>query len=531
MSDATDKLDPTAAEADLSGRELGDYRILRRLGHGAMAVVYLAEQLSLRRQVALKILKSDRAADETYVRRFDMEARAAAALVHANIVQIYEVGQIDGVHYIAQEYVQGQNLSQLLKRHGSPDVRLAVAIIRQVSAALYKAAQQGIVHRDIKPENIMLTAAGEVKVADFGLARITGDGEAPDLTQAGMTLGTPLYMSPEQVEGHSLDPRSDIYSFGVTCYHLLAGRPPFEGDTALAVAVQHLKTQPERLENARPDLPGGLCRVVHKMLAKDPAGRYQSIPELLRELRTLKIEGLDDDWYDELDEWTAAELSALADTRLEATARLEALMKQSAARPSRRWVGWLSAAALVTCAAGAAIGWNTREPSLLDHDAAPTGVERQASAKAQYMQAEFPIDPDQEEAYLLAVVEFFSEAKSPDDLLYVRFAEQDLALLYLQREWYFDALDIFDRFAEMEQTESQFRAFGLAGQYVVLFYQGQLESAWQKRVELEPLLTDLDDQKMWMLVDQIDPEIRRAMADMKDSNKPDSPAPGTNSGE
>ncbi len=285
MTDARQTPPEAAADADLSGRTLGDYRLLRRLGRGGMAEVYLADQASLRRQVALKVLKSGLASDDVYVKRFHQEAQAAAALVHANIVQVYEVGRIDGVHYIAQEYVQGNNLRELLVRQGPPDARLAIRIMRQAAAALYRASERGIVHRDIKPENIMLTRAGEVKVADFGLARVTRDGDALNLTQVGVTMGTPLYMSPEQVEGKPIDHRSDIYSLGVTCYHMLTGAPPFRGETALSVAVQHLKSQPERLENLRPDLPTALCRIVHKMLEKDASHRYNSARELLKDLR------------------------------------------------------------------------------------------------------------------------------------------------------------------------------------------------------------------------------------------------------
>ncbi len=158
-------------DADLSGRQLGDFHLLRRLGRGAMAEVYLAEQERLKRRVAVKILKPELAGDRTYLQRFELEAQAAASLVHANIVQIYEVGCVDQLHYIAQEYVQGQNLRDYIARHGPPDLPHALSIMRQVAAALAKAAEQGVVHRDIKPENIMLTAGGEVKVADFGLAR------------------------------------------------------------------------------------------------------------------------------------------------------------------------------------------------------------------------------------------------------------------------------------------------------------------------------------------------------------------------
>jgi len=206
MTDAAPNVPADKADADLSGRQLGDFHLLRRLGRGAMAEVYLAEQGSLRRQVAIKVLKSDLAKDETYVKRFHNEAQAAASLVHANIVQIHEVGCLDGIHYIAQEYVRGQNLREWMARRGPPDLRMTVTIMRQVAAALHKAAGQGIVHRDIKPENIMLARTGEVKVADFGLARLAGDGAALNLTQVGVTMGTPLYMSPEQVEGRPLDP-------------------------------------------------------------------------------------------------------------------------------------------------------------------------------------------------------------------------------------------------------------------------------------------------------------------------------------
>src|SRR5262249_11886002 len=148
-------------------------------------------------------------------------------------------------------------------------------IMRQVAAALTKAGERGIVHRDIKPDNILLADSGEVKVADFGLARVA-TGPSVELTQTGMTLGTPLYMSPEQVEGRPLDPRSDLYSFGVTSSHLLAGQPPFRGDTALSVAVQHLKNQPEPLELLRPDLPPRLAALVHRLLAKRPDDRPAS---------------------------------------------------------------------------------------------------------------------------------------------------------------------------------------------------------------------------------------------------------------
>ncbi len=266
------------ASGELTGTQLGGYLLLRRLGRGAMAEVYLAEQVSLRRHVALKILRANLAVQNAYVKRFRLEAQAAASLVHPNIVQIYEVGCAGGLHFIAQEYVQGMNLQEMLVRRGTPELKVALGIMRQTAAALAKAAERGIVHRDIKPENIMLSGHGEVKVADFGLARLSSN--ETRLTQEGYTLGTPLYMSPEQVEGKPLDARSDIYSLGVTCYHMLAGQPPFHGDTALNVAVQHLKGGAEDLALVRPDLPPALCRLIHTMFAPKPEDRCASALEI-----------------------------------------------------------------------------------------------------------------------------------------------------------------------------------------------------------------------------------------------------------
>ena len=178
---------------DLSGLVLGEYQLLRRLGQGGMAFVYLALQKSLQRKVALKVLKADLAEDETYVKRFEREAQAAAKLTQGNIVQIYEVGHAEGYHFIAQEYVAGRNLRQYIGRHGAVEPVMAVNVLRQCSLALQKASETGVVHRDIKPENIMLSTKGEVKIADFGLARILERSGDQALTQVGVTMGTPLY--------------------------------------------------------------------------------------------------------------------------------------------------------------------------------------------------------------------------------------------------------------------------------------------------------------------------------------------------
>jgi serine/threonine-protein kinase len=190
---------------------------------------------------------------------------------------------------MALEYVEGRNLRDYLARKGPPDLAVALSILRQAAAALQRAGEMGIIHRDVKPENILLTRKGEVKVADFGLSRcFAGDQPPLHLTQTGVTMGSPLYMSPEQVEGKPLDPRTDIYSLGVTCYHMLAGQPPFRGDTAFQVALQHVQSEPAPLAEVRPDLPPELGAVVHKMMAKDPDQRYQTAGDLLEDLARLR---------------------------------------------------------------------------------------------------------------------------------------------------------------------------------------------------------------------------------------------------
>ena len=273
---------PTTGPRDLSGLRLGGYRLLRRLGSGAMADVYLAEQASLSRAVAVKVLRPETAARPNAVLRFTQEARAAAGLVHGNIVQIHEVDCLDGHHFLAEEYVAGPTLRTWLQERGPLDARQALAVLAQVGSALERASGQGVVHRDIKPENLLLTPAGEVKVADFGLARVLSvAADGPDLTQDGTALGTPLYMSPEQAEGRAVDTRSDLYSLGATLYHLLAGRPPFGGSTNVAVALAHRHEVPASLDEHRDKVPPALSAIVLRLLAKSPDDRYQSPAELL----------------------------------------------------------------------------------------------------------------------------------------------------------------------------------------------------------------------------------------------------------
>ena len=477
--------DVKSAGADLSGRQVGDYQLLRRLGRGAMAEVYLAEQKSLNRQVAVKVLKKELATDDTYVQRFQREARAVGALVHANIVQIHEVGCIDGVYFIAQEYVEGLNLKQWLSRHGPLDLRLGLIIMRQVAAALAKAADQGIIHRDIKPENIMLTSSGEVKVADFGLARMSRVGDHADLTQVGITLGTPLYMSPEQVEGKPLDPRSDIYSFGVTCYHVLSGSTPFVGETALNVALQHLKKRAEPLENLRPDLPPALARVVHKMLAKNPADRYQSARELLKELHRLQVEYLEDDWPEELPGMETAGVEFGNTSLGETTQQLSALMKTAAYRkPGWPWrLLWAAGVAVMFLAGAAAAYFTASETYLLANvQKQSASVPRRENAAFQFWYAKLE---NTEEAWLGVGHHF------PDDAIWVQQSKQQLARYYLVHDRYDKAMEIFDEFANLGGPDEELRAFGLAGQFAVLSLEENYREAAPKLDQLKPIMQGL----------------------------------------
>ena len=271
-------------ENDLTNQVIGGYSILHLLGVGGMSEVYLAFQNSLHRHVALKVLRADFVGSEEHEQRFLQEARSVASLIHPNIVQVYDVGKFDSTLYIAQEYVPGSNLNSFIQRRGALPVEEAVSILWQATSALQKAASIGLVHRDIKPDNLLLTPDGEVKVADFGLARARGKNQ--NLTAVGVALGTPLYMSPEQVQGLTVDSRSDLYSLGATAYHMLSGRPPFSGDTALALAMQHIQAEPVGLDQLRPDLPDQLVEIVHRLLKKNPEDRFGSAMELAREIRS-----------------------------------------------------------------------------------------------------------------------------------------------------------------------------------------------------------------------------------------------------
>jgi eukaryotic-like serine/threonine-protein kinase len=264
----------------------GRYRILRKLGSGGMANVYLAEDEELGRRVAIKILNDRHASDESFVERFRREAKNAAGLSHPNIVSVYDRGEAEGTYYIAMEYLEGRSLKERIVGEGALPIAAAIEVTRQILRALNFAHARGIVHRDIKPHNVLLAQDGpgdgepRFKVTDFGISRTT----TSQMTEAGSIVGTAQYLSPEQARGAAVDQRSDIYSVGIVLYELLTGRLPFTGDTPLEIAMKHLSEIPKPPSELRPEIPADLDMVVLRALAKDPEDRYESAQEMEREL-------------------------------------------------------------------------------------------------------------------------------------------------------------------------------------------------------------------------------------------------------
>jgi serine/threonine protein kinase len=280
-----------------AGQKVGSYKILSLLGSGGMGEVYLARDSRLDRTVALKILPAQVASDRDRMRRFIREARAASALKHPNVTHIYEIGESDGVHFIAMEYVEGKTLAAKIGGRPLKPAEI-VEIGLQVADALDDAHSEGVIHRDIKPANLMLTRRGEVKVLDFGLAKVTRTEEqniASDIstvvsTKAGVVMGTVKYMSPEQMLGQEVDHRTDIFSLGVVLYEMATGTLPFKGDTGTALSDAILHKQPTAPGRVNPDLPIDLERIILRALEKDRELRYQTASDLRAELKRLKRE-------------------------------------------------------------------------------------------------------------------------------------------------------------------------------------------------------------------------------------------------
>lgn len=268
------------------GRVFDDrYEVIRRLGVGGMAEVYLAHDRHLGRDVALKVLLAKYAGDPQFIERFRREASAAAGLNHPNIVQIYDRGEAENTYYISMEYLPGRSLKEVIEKHAPLRADHIISLSAQILDALRFAHSKGVIHRDIKPQNIIVDDEGRIKVTDFGIARA---GTASTMTEAGSILGTAHYLSPEQAQGQTSTPASDLYSLGVVMYEMATGRLPFQGDNPVAIAMQHVHEPPLPPSALNPALPEGLERVILRALAKDPEQRYASAEEFLADLKRVQ---------------------------------------------------------------------------------------------------------------------------------------------------------------------------------------------------------------------------------------------------
>jgi len=271
-------------EAEKSTQQIPGYQILKKLGSGAMATVFLAKQLSLDRLVAIKVLPAKFSKNDKFIERFYKEGRAAAQLNHRNIVGAYDVGQAGEHHYFVMEYVDGDTVYDRILKHKRLSEKEAIDIVRQVAEALQHAHSKGFIHRDIKPKNIMLSSDGTVKLADLGLARAVTDKEAAE-AEAGRAYGTPYYISPEQIRGElSIDGRADIYGLGATFYHMVVGKVPFEGKNPSSVMHKHLKQKLTPPDHANPRVSAITAQVIEMMMNKSRKQRYQTVADLIVDL-------------------------------------------------------------------------------------------------------------------------------------------------------------------------------------------------------------------------------------------------------
>jgi len=264
------------------------YEVHKRIGRGGMADVFSARDLLLDRQVAMKVLFPQFATDENFVERFRREAQSAANLSHPNIVNVYDWGKFEGTYFIAMEEVQGRTLADILKANKQLTAKQAAEIASEVAAALGFAHDGGVAHRDIKPANILIGSNGQVKVADFGIARAMNAPTEANLTQVGSVMGTATYFSPEQAQGAQPDPRSDLYSLGIVMYEMVSGRPPFTGENPVSIAYKQVHDAPQPLVQLVADVPRAFEAIVAKLLAKDPKLRYPSAGALRDDLRRFR---------------------------------------------------------------------------------------------------------------------------------------------------------------------------------------------------------------------------------------------------
>ncbi len=283
----SERLKKSLKEQKAAAHRIPGYKILGKLGSGAMAIVYQARQLSLNRMVAIKVLPKRFSENPEYVERFYKEGQAAAKLNHTNIVQAYDVGQAGGYSYFVMEFVEGKTLYDDLSAGKVYSEKEAVDIVIQVAHALAHAHARGLIHRDVKPKNIMTTTSGKVKLADMGLARETADIEAAQ-SEAGKAYGTPYYIAPEQIRGEiDIDGRADIYGLGATFYHMVTGRVPFMADNPSDVMRKHLRDPLIPPDHINTSLSAGISEVIEIMMAKKKRSRYKDVEELLVDLEAI----------------------------------------------------------------------------------------------------------------------------------------------------------------------------------------------------------------------------------------------------
>jgi serine/threonine-protein kinase len=279
-------------KTDFKGKEIDQYEIISPIGKGGMGTVYLARDKSLGRKIAFKFLDVRFSQDKDRLQRFILEARTASALNHPNIITIYEVGEIDNHNFIATEFIEGKTLRQIIENE-HVDLMSVVEIAIQIASALKAAHDAGIIHRDIKPDNIMVRPDGLVKVLDFGVAKLSEQDLEAGIsirieTMQGMIIGTVDYMSPEQAGGEEVDTRTDIFSFGVVLYYLLAGKLPFEGDSPSQIISSILKKEPKSLDKFDENIPVELVEIVKRSLEKEKSKRFQTAQEMLDELKQFR---------------------------------------------------------------------------------------------------------------------------------------------------------------------------------------------------------------------------------------------------
>ena len=275
------------------GQKINDrYEIIRSIGEGCMANVYIGYDTILDRNVAIKILRGDLSSDEKFVRRFQREALSASSLAHPNIVEMYDVGEDDGIYYIVMEYVEGKTLKQLLKKRGSLTLSEAIDIMLQLTDGMAHAHDSYIIHRDLKPQNIMIKDDGQIKITDFGIAMALN---STQLTQTNSVMGSVHYLPPEQASGKGCTIKSDIYSMGIIFYELLSGSLPFRGDNAVEIALKHMRDPLPSLREDNPAIPQSIENIIRKATAKNPKNRYEDARSMHEDLLT----ALDDDRMDE----------------------------------------------------------------------------------------------------------------------------------------------------------------------------------------------------------------------------------------